>query len=219
MARELIACGIDEWVEVQIYEILLRIIARIWARVFIGDPACRNEEWLQISIKYPENVFTTAVILRMLPSYFHPLVAPFLPSVWRVQSNLRTAKKILVPMITQRREAAASGNVGYRKPNDLLQWMIDAADKNDGRPYKLAHRQLVLTVASIHTTTMCTAHCLYDMCYRQEYFEPIREEAVQILREDDTWKKSTLNKMRKLDSLLKESQRINPPLLRKSSGS
>lgn len=218
-SRELIAPETDEWVEVQIYEILLRIIARIWARVLIGDPACKNEEWLQISMKYTENVLTTAIILRLFPSYFHPLVVTFLPSARRAQSNVRMAKKILAPIIAERYAAAASGDVDYRKPTDLLQWMMDAADENDGQPDKLAHRQLVLTIASIHTSTMCTAHCLYDMCHRQEYFEPLREEAAQILREDDGWNKSVLNKMRKLDSFLKESQRANPPLLGKSSAS
>lgn len=217
MPRELTAGGIDKWVEVQIYEILLRIVARISARVFIGDPACRNEEWLQTSISYTANVFTTVMILRIFPSYLHPVVATILPSAWRVQSNLRTAKKIIIPMIAERRAAAASGDDDYEKPNDLLQWMMDAANENDGQPHKLAHRQLLLSLASIHTTTMSAAHCLYDICYRPEYFEPLREESVEILREDDGWKKPTLNKMRKLDSFLKESQRVNPPSLRKYS--
>ena len=208
----------EKWVEVQIYEILLRIVARISARVFIGNPACRNEEWLHTSIKYTENVFTTVMILRLFPSYLHPIIATVLPSAWRVQSNLRMAKKFIMPMVAERRAAAAAaGDVNYEKPNDLLQWMMDAANENDGQPHKLAHRQLLLSLASIHTTTMSAAHCLYDLCYRPEYFEPLREEAVEILREDDGWKKTTLNKMRKLDSFLKESQRVNPPSLCKYS--
>lgn len=217
MPRELTSREIDKWIEVHIYEILLRIVARISARVFIGDPACRNEDWLQTSIKYTENVFTTVMILRIFPSYLHPVIATILPSAWRVQSNLRTAKKIIIPMIAERRAAAAAGDDDYEKPNDLLQWMMDAANEDDGQPHKLAHRQLLLSLASIHTTTMSAAHSLYDMCYRPEYFDPLREEAVEILREDEGWKKTTLNKMRKLDSFLKESQRVNPPSLRKSS--
>lgn len=170
-------------------------------------------------MKYTENVLTTAIILRMLPSYFHPLVVAFLPSAWRAHSNVRIAKKILAPVIAERYAAVESGDVDFRKPNDLLQWTMDAADENDRRPDKLAHRQLALTIASIHTSTMCAAHCLYDMCHRREYFEPLREEAVQILREDDGWNKSVLNKMRKLDSFLKESLRFNPVFLGKSSAS
>lgn len=118
-------------------------------------------------------------------------------------------------MIAERRAEAAAGGEDYQKPNDLLQWMMEAANENDGQPHKLAHRQLLLSLASIHTTTMSAAHCLYDLCAHTEYFEPLREEAFEVMREDAGWKKTTLNKMRKLDSLLKESQRVNPPSLRK----
>ena len=161
----------------------------------------------------------TVMILRIFPSYLHPVVATVLPSAWRVQSNLRMAKKIIVPLIAARRAAEASDKLEYQKPNDLLQWMMDAANQNDGQPHKLAHRQLLLSLASIHTTTMSAAHCLYDMCARPKYFEPLRQEAIDVTREDGGWQKTTLNKMRKLDSFLKESQRVNPPSLCRSPDS
>ena len=150
------------------------------------------------------------MILRLFPSYLHPVIAMVLPSAWRVQANLRMAKRFIIPMVARRRAAEQSGDFDYKKPNDLLQWMMDAADENDGQPQKLAHRQLLLSFASIFTTTMSAAHCLYDICARPEYFAPLREEAIDMLGEASGWKKTTLDKMRKLDSLLKESQRVNP---------
>jgi hypothetical protein len=203
---------IDHWVQVQMYEILLKIIARISNRVFLGERVCRNEEWLRASIKYSENVTKTVMTLRMLPPVLHPIVAMFLPSVWEVQSNLKTAKKILVPIINARREEE-KGAPGYQKPTDLLQWMMDAANEYDGQPDKLAHRQLIMSLASVHTTTMAAAHALYDMCAMPEYFEHLRAEVLDVLKEDNGWKKTTLNKMRKMDSFLKESQRMSPASL------
>lgn len=204
---------LQDWKKVHIHEILLRIVARISARVFIGEPYCRNEEWLQTSIHYTENVFMTVMVLRRLPKWMHPFVANFLPSYWRVHANLNTAKKVIIPIVKERRAKEAENDPDYKKPSDMLQWMMDAADANDGQPHKLAHRQLLLSLASIHTTTMSAAHALYDLCAHPEYFEPLREEALQVLKEDGGWQKTTLNKMRKLDSFLKESQRINPPSL------
>lgn len=163
-----------------------------------------------------ENVFTTVMLLRAMPKLLHPIVAPLLPSYWRVHANLNTAKKIICPIVEERRAKQAENDPEYQKPNDMLQWMMDAANENDGQPHKLAHRQLLLSLASIHTTTMSTAHALYDLCARPEYFEPLRDEVNQVLREDGGWGKTTLNKMRKLDSFLKESQRLNPPSLRMS---
>ncbi len=206
---------IDDWKTISPIEMLLRIVARISARVFIGQPHCRNEEWLHTSIKYTENVFTTAMVLRTVPKFMHPVAAQFLPSYWKVHSNLRTAKKLIIPIVEQRRAEQAEKNPDYQKPNDMLQWMMDAANENDGQAHKLAHRQLLLSLVSIHTTTMTAAHGFFDMCARPEYFEPLRQEAFAVLEEDGGWQKSTLNKMRKLDSFLKESQRMNPPSLRK----
>ncbi|KAF3480659.1 P450 monooxygenase No.2 [Arthroderma uncinatum] len=206
---------LDEFKVVSVYDIVLRIVARISARVFIGEPACRNEEWLSTSIHYTENVFTTVMILRRLPKFTHTFVAPFLPSYWRLHANLNTAKKFIGPIVLQRRKEQASrkDDPSYEKPNDMLQWMMDAANENDGQPHKLAHRQLLLSLASIHTTTMSTAHSLYDLCAHPEYFDELLQEAYDVVKEDGGWKKTTLNKMRKLDSFLKESQRVNPPSL------
>ncbi|KAI1454028.1 cytochrome P450 monooxygenase [Annulohypoxylon moriforme] len=202
----------SEWNEVQIYEILLRIVARISARVFLGPGACRNEEWLATSIHYTENVFTTVMTLRRFPPWLHPIIGPMLPSYWRVRSNLSTAKRIIGPMVRERRALAQSG-VEYEKGQDLLQWMMDAANENDGQPHKLAHRQLLLSLASIHTTTMAAAHGLYDLCAHPEHFETLRQELIDVLRADGGWQKTSLNKLRKMDSFMKESQRLNPPSL------
>jgi len=204
---------LQDWKTIHVYELLLRIVARISARVFIGEPYCRNEEWLDTSIKYTENVFTTVMLLRRLPKWTHPFVANLLPSYWRVHANLKTAKKVIIPIVEERRAKEAENDPDYVKPSDMLQWMMDAANANDGQPHKLAHRQLLLSLASIHTTTMSAAHALYDLCAHPQYFEPLREEARQVLAEDGGWQKTTLNKMRKLDSFLKESQRLNPPSL------
>jgi cytochrome P450 len=166
-----------------------------------------------MSIKYTENVFMTVMTLRMFPRFLHPFVALVLPSYWRIKINLATAKRIIIPIVDRRRQLEALENASYEKPNDLLQWMMDAANPDEGQPHKLAHRQLLLSLASIHTTTMSAAHALYDLCLHREYFEPLREEIINELREDHGWQKSTLNKLRKLDSFLKESQRENPPSL------
>ncbi|GME35460.1 cytochrome p450 monooxygenase [Neofusicoccum parvum] len=211
LPKEIPECK-DEWVEVQIYEILCQIVARLTARVFLGEKGCESEEWLAKSIEYTENIFKTVMVLRVFPTYIRPFIAPFLPPYWKMQSDLVTAKKIISPMVRERRQQEALLGAEYAKPHDLLQWMMDASDDDDGQPDKLAHRQLLLSLASIHTTTMSAAHALYDLCAYPECFEPLRDEAIRVLSEDEGWKKTTLTKMRNLDSFLKESQRINPPI-------
>ena len=153
--------------------------------------------------------------MRLFPQFMQPLVSLFTPPAWRVPQNLHFAQKLIVPLVIERKKAQASGDPSYEKPNDLLQWMIDAANEDEGKPDKLAHRQLLLTLAAIHTSTMAATHVLFDLCERPEYIQPLREEVEQAINEDKGWQKTTLNKMQKLDSFLKESQRVTPPSLRK----
>lgn len=191
------------------------MVARVSARIFVGPTVCRNEEWLRVSTKYTENVFVTAIALRLFPSFLHPLVALFLPSRWHVQANLGAAKRIISPIVRGRRVAEAR-DASYKKPEDLLQWMMDTARPNtrEGDPDELAHRQLLLSLASIHTTTMALVHVLYDLCARPDFLEPLRDEITTVLLAEGKnglcWQQNTLQKLRKLDSFIKESQRFSP---------
>ena len=192
---------------------MLCVVARISARLFVGLPLCRNEEWLAISIHYTENVFTTVMTLRMFPKLLHPVIVWFLPSSYRIHQNLRRAKSLIVPLVQERLRSQSDHDPGYEKPNDMLQWMMDAASDDERSPSKLAHRQLVLTLGAIHTTTMAATHAVFDLYANPEYITPLREEIESALIEDGGWDKSVLVKLRKMDSFLKESQRFNPPNL------
>ncbi|KAL9597715.1 MAG: hypothetical protein Q9219_004972 [cf. Caloplaca sp. 3 TL-2023] len=191
--------------------------ARISARIFVGSPLCRNEEWLETSIRYTENVFRTVVAMRLFPQFMQPLVSFFVPQAWKVPMNLHRAQKLIVPLVIERKQLQLSPDPSYTKPNDLLQWMIDAANESEGKPEKLAHRQLLLTLAAIHTSTMAATHAIFDLCAMPEYIQPIRDEVREAVQIDKGWQKQTLSRLHKLDSFLKESQRVTPPSLQVTS--
>ena len=78
----------------------------------------------------------------------------------------------------------------------------------------------LVSFAAIHTTTMATTQAIFDLVARPEYIQPLRDEIQQVIDEDgqDTdgegflkLKKISLTKLKKLDSFLKESQRLSPP--------
>lgn len=140
------------------------------------------------------------------------MVALLLPSYWHSIAWVRKGTDILIPIIHARRDAKKN-NPDFQKPIDFLQGMIDMANERDGKPDKLARRALIMGLASIHLTTMAAAHIIYDICAAPEYFEPLREELVNALGEDGAWDKTTANKLRKMDSFLRESQRMSPPSL------
>ena len=167
-------------------------------------------------MKYTENAFRTIILIRLFPDWAKPFVSLFIPYAWKVSSALKKAQSIIVPVIKERRRAEAhrQGNASYQKPNDFLQWMMDEANEDDGQPNKLAHRLLILTLAAVHTTSMAATQALFDLSARPEYIEALYREVSQAVAEDGGFKKTTLTKMRKLDSFMRESQRLSPPSLR-----
>ncbi|BCS04970.1 cytochrome P450 [Aspergillus luchuensis] len=91
--------------------------------------------------------------------------------------------------------------------------MMDAATGQEAESEDLAQRMLILSVTSIHTTTLSMTQATYDLCTHPQYLEPLRAAVVDVLRADGGGGKLTVNHLRKMDSLLKGSQRFNPMFL------
>lgn len=143
----------------------------------------------------------------------HRFLSLVLPSSWKGASYIRRAKKLLVPEIIRRQEEVLEK--GHHESN-LLSWMMEIATPKESKPSDLAHLEVVMSLASIHTSQMNAVHVLYDLASRPEYVEPLREEIIQLIREDGgwrNWQKPSFSKLRKLDSFMRESQRFNPPSL------
>jgi cytochrome P450 monooxygenase len=196
-----------------------RLIALATSRVMVGDILRENKEWFVGASTYAHQVGITLFLLRPVPNYLRPLVAPFLPSVWTMNKSVRMAKRLFVPIINERRQAEKDNDPAYNKPDDFLQWMMDLGDEVGEvlTPELLAHHMLLLVgLAVTHTSTMALCHALYDLISMPEYIKPLREEVVRTL--PDGWNKGTQAAFRnqvRLDSFFRESQRFGPPGERK----
>ncbi|KAJ7789542.1 cytochrome P450 [Mycena olivaceomarginata] len=69
-------------------------------------------------------------------------------------------------------------------------------------------RILQMNMAAIHTTSTAFTYALFDLTTYPEYLLLMREEAERVVKEEG-WTKAALNSMVKIDSFLRESQRIN----------
>jgi len=153
-------------------------------------------------------------VLKLFPPWTHYALSWLLPTTWRGHRYIRNAKKLLAPEINRRK--AATRYEGLGNDNNLLSWMIEIASEKEGNPESLAHLEVVLSLASIHTSQMNAVHCLYDLIARPEYIESIKAEIKRVVSEDGgwtDWKKNSFTKLRILDSFMRESQRFNPPTL------
>jgi len=146
----------------------------------------------------------------------HPIASYCIPSNWRGWGYIESAKKLLVPEIKRRarqlsqEKKTATGRVDDSGSN-LLSWMMECAEGPEKEPTHLAHLEIVVSLASIHTSQMNAVHVIYDLAAHPEYVPELREEILAAARADGGWNKTSYARLRKLDSLLKESQRLNPP--------
>lgn len=46
---------VGEWVSIKPYHLILKLVAHISGRIFLGLPLCRNPEWLEVSTEFTEN--------------------------------------------------------------------------------------------------------------------------------------------------------------------
>ncbi|KAJ5761129.1 hypothetical protein N7520_008285 [Penicillium odoratum] len=193
-----------EWRDMQVKPTVLKMVAQLSSRVFLGEKICRNPEWLDITINYTLSAFSAAQELRLLPEFLRPIAVRYLPGSRKAQNQVKQARKIINPVVKERRDAVRAGKgVKY---HDALQWLEDIAK---GDKYDPAAAQLGLSAAAIHTTTDLLTQTLLDICGRDELIRELREEIISVVQEHG-WKKTTLYKLELMDSVIKECQRLKP---------
>ncbi|KUI59027.1 Ent-kaurene oxidase [Cytospora mali] len=98
-------------------------------------------------------------------------------------------------------------NAKQEEPSVMKLFVESGKDKG---PESITARLMILTGAALHTSSMAIAHAVYDLCSMPEYIEPLRLEAQTALaQEKGEWSLSALKRLHRLDSFLKESQRVN----------
>ncbi|KAH6915699.1 cytochrome P450 [Coprinopsis sp. MPI-PUGE-AT-0042] len=194
------------WQSFHMQPILMKVICRASNRTFVGLPLCRDPDYIELNVKYTVEVVTTGAVLRALPTFIRPFVASLLPTV---KNRIDQATKHISPLIRHRREQIELLGDEFERPLDFLMWLIEDAKGEETTEKALSNRILVLNFAAIHTSTMTFTQALYDLAAHPEYAETLRQE-VQSAVSEEGWSKGAVDKMQKLDSFIKESQRLRP---------
>lgn len=189
------------------------------ARMFVGIPACRDPEWINVTIEYTMNTVATAYILRMFPTWMRSLIAAVLPSRYRLRRCRAKAEKVVGAKMKKHFEtlrARERGDPLKDEDETLLEWMIDNGTEQETAVVEMANRQCGLTLASIHTTSTNTAAFLFELCEHPEWFPVLREEINQVkeqMGDAELDYRRWHTKLEKMDSFLVECFRVHPPVL------
>ncbi|KAM5431557.1 hypothetical protein McanMca71_004792 [Microsporum canis] len=198
----------EDWTPVVPYPALLRVVSLISGRVLVGLPFSRTEQWIQLSINFTMLCFGAAQKYATYSSWLRPFIVPFLDVTGNIHRQRKAATALLAPVITEYKNSVESDG----EPTNMIQWALASANDDSMTAEEQADIQLTLSMAAIHTTSTTVLYCLYDLCAHPEYIEPLREEIKTVLAETDgRLVKRNMAKLRKLDSFIKESQRLSPP--------
>lgn len=193
-----------EWELRTVSEVVMEPIAQASARVFVGPKLCRDEDWMRIMRNFTHMAAASLQAVKMWPAFLHPWVAPFMPALKTVERTWAEGRRIL-------REAAEAEASDDTKGDYIKEWVAQrhpewAADLDQQVDFTFT-----LSMAALHTSEMTTTHLLLDLAAHPGFVEEVRAEMVAALAETGgEMNNSYIHKLQKLDSFMKESQRLNP---------
>ena len=153
--------------------------------------------------------------MRLFPKWVQKLMYPLLPSYWEAQRHLSRAKRLLrsriQEIIEQDEDAAQKPMDNSADEANILNWLSNAVKGKDRHPDVVSHALLLLALASVHTTLLRMVNVLYDVTAAGESLQE------QLITEIETvsqsgWAAASYEELHRLDSVLRESQRLSPPV-------
>ncbi|KAK4445433.1 putative cytochrome P450 E-class, group IV [Podospora aff. communis PSN243] len=200
----------EEWTPIRMHPKLLRIVAEVSGRVFVGPELCHDEQYLDAAINYTVDVAAARRAIDRMEPWKRPFLSWRLPEVQKLDTRFNQATAFLRPVMEARLNMKPE-----ERPDDMLTWLMN--ERNDKKiqdrtAATLAKRLLALTFASTHTTTMASTNAFYDLAAHPTAASELRHEITSILStNNNTITTPALHSMKKLDSFLKESFRFHPP--------
>ncbi|KAJ3521535.1 hypothetical protein NM208_g13247 [Fusarium decemcellulare] len=196
----------DTFNVIPLKEMVSLLVARLSSRVFLGKTLARNDRWLSIAMHYTHDSYSAAAELRQWPFFLRPFVYWFLPKCKLLRQEVKDADELIMPEVEKRKQAVQKAQeTGVKPPRvaDTIGWMFEISR---GRQVNYVYGQLFLSFAAIHTTTETITGCLLDICSYPEIVKPLRDEIIEVIGQNG-WAKTSLYKLKLMDSFMKESQR------------
>lgn len=192
------------------------MISQLTAEMRSGKDLAQSPQWRRLSVSFTVHTFIAAADLDSWPRFLRHIVHWFLPSWKKLRADIAEAREVYNAAYDKRtaakREAVAKGE---EPPvyDDMMDWLDEQAK---GRPFDAALAQLLIAQAMIHGTADLSTQVIFDIVERPELVEELRAEILSVIGEQGLTMAS-LSNLHLMDSVIKESQRLKPLFLGRSS--
>lgn len=174
--------GTDEylWSEVDLYEVMLKIIGRLVNRVLVGPELCRDDAYLRCSTGFSKYIVLTAGFINLLPTILKPIFGPLITLCDTIQ--YQKLARIITPVIKERLSSSPPEKpwaATPREPNDFIDWALkdtlQSADAAERSPAMITKWLAVLSFAAIQSSAITITNALVDIAYSSSSLQ-IQEE-------------------------------------------
>ncbi|KAL4874477.1 cytochrome P450 [Aspergillus karnatakaensis] len=201
----------NEWKRFNARKLTQTMMKHVSGRVVFGEALADNPAFLRAMDQYTMQVIPSMLVLRYF--YLGPLrnLVIYLIHL-RQRPYLAAAARFVTEDVAERKRMEILRPAGYERPVDCVQWSLDDSLAEEQKSAEaIAHRLLLLSAAIIDTPTISMLNLLYDAAAHQDCLDELRAEINECLSESDgAWTESSMSKMRKLDSFMQETFRLNP---------
>ncbi|KAK7702871.1 hypothetical protein SLS64_009482 [Diaporthe eres] len=203
----------EEWHDVVVRSgVSLPLVARLSTLVFMGSESCYDREWIDIAIGFTVTIMLANMTLQAYPRWLRPLANHVIPQCRLLRAQERRAREIIDEKLAARRafkeNEANLGSGSEAQPSNALDW-FQSQHQRLGGEYNPTLTQLMLSFAAIHTTADLLTQVILDLAVHRDLMEPLRREILEAL-DGKPIDKAAMQKMKLLDSVMKESQRMKP---------
>lgn len=198
----------DDWTRINLFKLFHKGILGITVGVLCGDELAKDKEWTDAVARFSGNLFGAGAALRKYSYIMRVIMGRLEPICRQLRADRRLAKRKLEPYM-RARQAALKQRDGKRY-EDGLQWMVDACGP-DTTPQEFSDTLMRIMNAAIHSSAITSTSVLAELLYRPEYIPELAKEAREVFEGEGVANRRNVDKLRKLDSFIKETIRFTAP--------
>lgn len=210
----------ENWKPFTLWKLWMEIVPHVINRLLVGPDLCRNKQFVSNMTNFSNDVVHNMLILQVLPKILHPVVGRLLGMINYM--HWRSADAEVQPLIQERLNAMIKNANGdpefedYVPPEDFVTWTIRQAlaEKKTFEldPVVLSKRLLPIEFAAIHTTVLTGQLWMQDLLSSDPetgILDILRAEIDANKPESGPWTKAAISNLVRLDSSIREYQRLS----------
>ncbi|TQN69623.1 Cytochrome P450 monooxygenase BOA4, partial [Colletotrichum shisoi] len=194
-----------------------QLTAQVMARAFVGKSLSRNPDWVDGQVSYLAYVWAAARGIQKWPLWVQPLVYRFVKGYRDLRHEERRLADLLKSEYDASRPEMNRSEANMNRERTMIDYFLTVTDA-DKREDVMFHMtlQYQLLFTAMHPTSETKLmwyrggpkfwQVLYDIALYPEYQEVLRQELDGIDRSDQ---RCWLSQVPKMDSFMKESQRLH----------